>query len=192
MNAMKLFTLGDFFRPRYGAAPEVMASVIMIFAFTILLAGNLVACGFLLERFAGIPYAVGVVIAVLLVLAYTIGGGLFSDAYTAAHPDRRSRGGHVRAADLGRRSLRHRHPRGHGAVRLRAADRPGPGAPINWATLISLGIGDLVAIDFMQRIFGAQSPEVARRSCFIGAARPRSSASIFALVALTATAACWA
>ena len=71
-------------RQRYGQVPEKVASVIMIFAFTILLAGNMVACGFLLERFAGIPYAFGVIIAVLLVLAYTVGGGLFSDAYTAA------------------------------------------------------------------------------------------------------------
>ena len=103
MNAMKLFTLGDFFRARYDRPTEVMASVIMIFAFTILLAGNLVACGFLMERFAGIPYAAGVIIAVLLVLAYTIAGGLFSDAYTAVHPDHDHPGRHDRAADLGRR-----------------------------------------------------------------------------------------
>ena len=89
MNAMKLFTLGDFFRQRYGAVPEKIASVIMIFAFTILLAGNMVACGFLLERFAGIPYAFGVIVAVLLVLAYTVGGG-FSPTPTRRPSRRRS------------------------------------------------------------------------------------------------------
>jgi solute:Na+ symporter, SSS family len=84
MNRMKLFTLADFFRIRYGRATEVMASVIMLLSFTTLLAGNLVACGYLLERFANVPYEWGVVLSVTLVLAYTIAGGLFSDAYTAA------------------------------------------------------------------------------------------------------------
>src|SRR5699024_9547571 len=74
LNAMKLFTLGDYFRIRYGRTNEVFASVIMVVAFTILLAGNLVACGYLMERFARIPYAWGVIIAVVLVLSYTIAG----------------------------------------------------------------------------------------------------------------------
>ncbi|MDQ4138037.1 MAG: sodium:solute symporter, partial [Actinomycetota bacterium] len=47
MSRMKLFTLADFFRIRYGRPTEVTASVIMIVSFTTLLAGNLVACGFL-------------------------------------------------------------------------------------------------------------------------------------------------
>jgi SSS family solute:Na+ symporter len=44
-----------------------------------------------------------------------------------------------------------------------------------------------VAIDFMQRIFGAKSPEVARRACFLGAAGTFVIGTIFALVALTAS-----
>ena len=51
------------------------------------------------------------------------------------------------------------------------------GAPINWATLIALGIGDIVAIDFMQRIFAAKSPETARRACFGAAPASWRSAS---------------
>ncbi len=84
MNRMKLFTLADFYRLRYGRGVEVASSVFMIFAFAILMAGNLVACGYLLERFLGLDYTIGVLVAVGLVLVYTIGGGMFSDAYTAA------------------------------------------------------------------------------------------------------------
>ena len=84
MNRMGLFTLADFYRLRYGRGVEVASSVLMIFAFAILMAGNLVACGFLLETFLGLDYTIGVVVAVVLVLVYTIGGGMFSDAYTAA------------------------------------------------------------------------------------------------------------
>jgi solute:Na+ symporter, SSS family len=188
MNEMKLFTLADFFRRRYGPVSEKFASVIMIFAFTILLAGNLVACGFLLERFAGIPYATGIVVAVLLVLAYTVGGGLFSDAYTAVIQTTITVIATIAMLVWVVLSFGIVIPEGLGPFDFEQLTSPEAGAPINWATLISLGIGDLVAIDFMQRIFGARSPEVARRSCFIGAGLTFSVGVIYSLVALTATA----
>ena len=79
-------------------------------------------------------------------------------------------------------------PEGMGPFDFGQLTDPAQGAPINWATLIALGIGDIVAIDFMQRIFGAKSPEVARRACYIGAAGTAVIGTIFALVALTASA----
>jgi SSS family solute:Na+ symporter len=187
MNAMKLFTLGDYFRTRYDRKIEIIASVIMIFAFTILLAGNLVACGFLMERFAGIPYAAGVIVAVTLVLAYTVAGGLYSDAYTAAIQTTITL--IATACLLIWVALRFgiAIPEGMGPFDLGQLTDASQGAPINWATLISLGIGDLVAIDFMQRIFGAKSPEVARRACFLGSAGTLVIGTVFALVALTAS-----
>ena len=189
MNAMKLFTLGDFFRARYDRPTEVVASILMIVAFTILLAGNLVACGFLMERFAGVPYAAGVVIAVVLVLAYTIGGGLFSDAYAAVLQTAITLVASF--ALLVWVALRFGIviPEGMGPFDLGQLTDPAMGAPINWATLVALGIGDLVAIDFMQRIFGARSPEVAQKACFIGAGLTAVVGVIFALVALSAVSA---
>ncbi len=50
MNRMGLITLPDFYRRTYGRGVEVAAALLMIFAFCLLLAGNLVAGGFLLER----------------------------------------------------------------------------------------------------------------------------------------------
>jgi SSS family solute:Na+ symporter len=187
MNRMKLFTLADFYRLRYGRGVEVASSVFMIFAFAILMAGNLVACGFLLERFLGIDYTVGVLIAVGLVLVYTIGGGMFSDAYTAAIQIvitivattslviwfGAAYGFHV--AD------------GMGPFDLEQLTQTSAGAPINWATLVALGIGDIVAIDFMQRIFAARSPETAQKSCFTGAAGTAIIGVAFAMVALSAS-----
>ncbi|WP_165065550.1 sodium:solute symporter family transporter [Marisediminicola senii] len=188
MNAMKLLTLADFFRIRYNRPTEVVASVIMILAFITLLAGNLVACGFLLERFANIPYTWGVVLAVALVLAYTIGGGLFSDAYTAAIQTAITVVASIALLAWVALSYGIVIPEGMGPFDLGQLTDSAQGAPINWATLIALGIGDIVAIDFMQRIFGAKSPKVAQQACFIGAAATAGIGTIFALVALTASA----
>jgi SSS family solute:Na+ symporter len=185
MNSMGLFTLGDFFARRYNRPVELVSSVLMVFAFTILLAGNLVAMGFLVEYFTGMPYIVGVVLAVCLVLAYTVGGGLFSDAYTAV----------IQAAVTVVATLAlffwvaiHYGivvPEGMGPFDLGQLTDPAQGAAINWATLISLGIGDLVAIDFMQRIFGAKSPQAAQKACFIGAGSTAVIGVLWSLIALT-------
>ena len=37
------------------------------------------------------------------------------------------------------------------------------GALSNWATLIALGIGDVVALDFMERVFAAKTPQACAR-----------------------------
>lgn len=185
MNRMGLFTLGDFFRRRYNRRVEVVASVLMIFAYTILLAGNLVAMGFLVEYFTPMSYSVGIVLAVCLVLAYTVGGGLYSDAYTAVIQAVITVIATVTlffwvAAEYGI-SI----PAGMGPFDLGQLTEASQGAPINWATLVSLGIGDLVAIDFMQRIFAARTPDIARRSCFIGAGATAVIGVLWSLIALT-------
>jgi solute:Na+ symporter, SSS family len=188
MNRMKLFTLADYFRIRYGRTTEVLSSVIMLLSFTTLLAGNLVACGYLLERFANVPYEWGVVVSVALVLSYTIAGGLFSDAYTAVIQTAITVVAAIALFVWVAVSFGIVIPPGMGPFDLGQLTDPAQGAPINWATLIALAIGDIVAIDFMQRIFGAKSPEVARRACFIAAAGTAVIGTLFALVALSATA----
>ncbi|WP_114423150.1 sodium:solute symporter family protein [Nocardioides houyundeii] len=187
MNRMGLYTLGDFFARRYDRRVEVTASLLMIFAFTILLAGNLVAMGFMVEYFTPLGYELGVVLAVLLVLAYTIGGGLFSDAYTAVIQAVITVVATVAlfvwvATEYGL-SL----PVGMGPFDLGQLTDTSQGAAVNWATLVSLGIGDLVAIDFMQRIFAARTPEIAQRSCYLGAAITAGIGVVWSLIALSTT-----
>ena len=189
MNRMGLFTLADFYRLRYGRGVEVASSVLMIFAFAVLMAGNLVACGFLLERFLGLDYTIGVIIAVVLVLVYTIGGGMFSDAYTAAIQIAITLVATVALLWWVGSTIGFAIPEGMGPFDFAQLTSTDAGAPINWATLLALGIGDIVAIDFMQRIFSAKSPDVARRSCFTGAAGTAVIGVAYALVSLAAVSA---
>ena len=184
MNRMGLFTLPDFYRQVYGRGIEVTASILMIAGFAILLAGNLVAGGYLFERFLGTTYTVGVLIIVVVVLAYTITGGMFSDAYTALVQMVITVIGSVSllvwtAVHFGLSAAP-----GTGPFAFEQLTTAAGGAPINWATLVSLGIGDIVAIDFMQRIFSARTPATARNACFVGAALTAAVGVCYALVAL--------
>jgi SSS family solute:Na+ symporter len=182
---MGLLSLPDFYRIRYGRGVELVASVLMIFSFCILLAGNLVAGGFLFERFLGTSYTVGVLLIVGVVLAYTAAGGMFSDAYTAFIQMVITVIGSAALLIWVAVSYGITIPEGMGPFDLGQLTDPAQGAPINWATLIALGIGDIVAIDFMQRIFSARSPETARRACFVGAAGTAVVGIPYALVALS-------
>jgi SSS family solute:Na+ symporter len=185
MNSMGLLTLPDFYRIKYGRGVEVAASVLMIFSFCILLAGNLVAGGFLFERFLGTSYDVGVLLIVLIVLTYTLTGGMFSDAYTAFVQMVITVVG--TAALFTWVAVRYGivTPEGMGPFDLGQLTNASEGATVNWATLVALGIGDVIAIDFMQRIFSARSPQIARRACFVGAAGTALVGIPYALVALS-------
>ena len=185
MNEMGLFSLGDFFRVKYGPAFEKLASCIMILAYIILLAGNLVACGYLFEYFLGLPYIAGLFITGGLVLLYTLCGGLLSDAYTAAIQTAITLIASIVIAIFVGVTYGFSIPQGFGPFDFEQLTTSEAGAPINWATLLSLGVGDIVAIDFQQRIYSAKNPKVARDACFVGAILTAFIGVVYGMIALT-------
>jgi len=185
MNEMGLFSLGDFFRVKYGHRFETLAALVMILAFIILFAGNMVACGYLFEYFLGIPYVGGLFIAAGLVLLYTMCGGLLSDAYTAAIQTVITIVAAIVIAVFVGTTYGFSTPPEMGPFDFWQLTTQEGGGPVNWATLVSLGVGDIVAIDFQQRIYSAKNPKVAQHSCFIGAALTAMIGVIYAMIALT-------
>ncbi len=168
MNRMGLITLPDFYRVKYNRQTEVVASFLMVLSFSFLLAGNLVAGGYLFQAFLGTTYTAGVMLLAIVVFIYTASGGLFAVAYTDAIQ--------VAIAFIGSLGLLVfmafnfglEIPADTGPLALAQLTNPAAGAAINWATLLALGLGDIVAIDFMARIFAAENPETAQRACLIG------------------------
>jgi len=186
MNRMNLTTLPDFYRRKYGRTAEILASVIMSVAYAFLLAGNLVAGGFLFEIFVGTSFQVGVLIIAGLVLTYTVAGGLFSVAYTDFLQAGVALVGSIALIVFVTTQYGITIPDGMGPTNLGQLTDPSQGAYINLATIVALGLGDIVAIDFMERVFAADSPETARKACFIGAAGTLIIGVPFSIVALSA------
>ncbi|KUI29927.1 sodium:solute symporter [Mycobacterium sp. IS-1742] len=188
MNRMGLTSFPDYYRLRFGRGVEVAASVMLMLGFCILVAGNLVAGGFLFNYFLGIPYWLGTVAIAALAVAYTGTGGLLADAYTAIIQMALILAGAVGLLIWMAVTYGLAIEEGMGPLGLGQMTDPAQGATINWATLIALGIGDIVAIDFMQRVFAAKSPEIARRACFGAAAGVVAICVPFGLVVLSAKA----
>ncbi len=186
MNRMGLITLPDFYKVTYSRATEFIASVIMVLSFSFLLAGNLVAGGYLFQSFLGTSYLAGVMFIAIIVFIYTASGGLFAVAYTDAIQVAIAFIGSMLLIGFITLNFGLEIPAGVGPFDFEQLINPEAGAAINWATLLALGLGDIVAIDFMARVFAADSPETAQRACFIGSAGTIIIGVPFSLIALSA------
>ncbi len=79
---MKLLTLGDFYRKRYGKITEFMASICIMLTYLAWIAAQLVAFGVIAASLTGISIANGILLGTALVTAYTFIGGMWSVSVT--------------------------------------------------------------------------------------------------------------
>ena len=180
LNKMSMITLPDFYFRRYGNGAEGISSILMIISFLILVAGNLAACGFILEIVFGIDYFWGITIAALAVVVYTIAGGLFASAYTNLFQVYLAIGSFWAAflfflggfADTPWDIIYNNATAvgGAGFMDLSGLYDVANGALLNWGALFALGLGDIIALDFMERVFAAKNPKTARRGALMGGA----------------------
>jgi len=186
MNRMGLITIPDFYRMKYGRLVELIAACIMSISFSFLLAGNLVAGGFMFQTFLGMSYVGGITLLAALVFAYTVSGGLFAVAYTDAIQILIAVVGTFGLLAFLVSSFGLSIEPNMGPLALEQLTSVGSGAAINWASLLALGFGNMVAIDFMARIFAAESPETARRACYVASAGTLIVGVPFSIIALSA------
>jgi SSS family solute:Na+ symporter len=176
-NRMNMITLADFYFRRYGNTAEIMSGIIMSISFIVLVAGNLGASGYILSVVLSIPLIYAMLISTAVVLLYTYFGGLFSCAYTDIF--------HIYLAVVGfwLGFIYFIGPWSPipGGLETIVANAPANfmdmsgllnvnnGALINWAAILSLGLGDIVALDFMERVFAADGGRTAEKSCYLAA-----------------------
>lgn len=79
---LKLLTLGDFFRVRYGRTTELVASVFLAPPYLGYIAAQLVAMGLILQAVAGVSLPQGIVISAAVVTVYTYIGGMWAITVT--------------------------------------------------------------------------------------------------------------
>lgn len=173
LNRMNLTTLPEYFYRRYDQRTELLVSLLTVVCFTVLIAGNLAAVGWIISVACGISYGTALLIGTAIIAAYTMAGGLFSAIWTDLFQIHVALIGFVASAvwllltrdwspllasvPAERLSL-------DGLFSLHSGALP------NWAGMISLALGNAMALDFMERVFAAKSPDTARRGCYYAAA----------------------
>lgn len=173
LNDMNLLTLPDFFGRRYGKPTELLVSLVTTLSFTVLIAGNLSAVAWVLSVVSGQSYLTSLVVATLVIVTYTIAGGLYAAVWTDFLQIYVTVVGFVAAAawliaTKGLANMVAAAPAA--AVDFSSLVNRENGALINWAGLIALAIGNSMALDFMERVFAARDGRTARRACYYAAA----------------------
>src|SRR5690606_4548741 len=79
---LKLLTLGDFFRVRYGRRTALVASVFLAVPYVGYIAAQLVAMGLILQVVGEVTLAEGIIISAVVVTVYTFVGGMWAITIT--------------------------------------------------------------------------------------------------------------
>ncbi|MFA5909232.1 MAG: hypothetical protein WC815_10680 [Vicinamibacterales bacterium] len=172
LNRMDLLTLPEFFYRRYGTGTELLVSLLTIVSFTILIAGNLSAVAWVLSVVSGMDYLPALVVSTVVIVTYTIAGGLYSAVWTDFFQVYVALIGFVAAAvwliatrGLGNMLAAVPPP----VIDLAALASVKGGALVNWSGAIALALGNTMALDFMERVFAAKDGSTARRGCYYSA-----------------------
>jgi SSS family solute:Na+ symporter len=169
LNRMNLLTLPEFFHRRYGRWTELLVSMLTIVSFTVLIAGNLSAVAWVLSVVSGSDYLPALIVATIVIVTYTIAGGLYSAVWTDFLQVYAALVGLAAAAAwlLATRGLDAMVGAVPAAtVNLSTLVSRDSGALVNWSGMIALAFGNAMALDFMERVFAARDGRTARRGCY--------------------------
>jgi len=180
LNKMQLLTLPDLFARKFGPAVEVLFSFLAIVSFLFLLGGNLVGSGRIIAYLFGLDPVPGIWITTFAIWLYTVSGGLISVAYTDCAQALVGWLGLIVGSAWVLNNMPTSPGRGpayaNGDEQMFAEQMSDPDVldPIpnaihfNWITIFVLGFGNLAALDFQARVFGAKTPNVAMVGCILG------------------------
>ena len=191
LNRMNLLTLPEFFYRRYGKRTELLVSMLTIASFTVLIAGNLSAVAWVLSVVSGSAYLPALIVTTLVIVTYTIAGGLYSAVWTDFLQVYAALIGFAAAAVwlLATRGL----DAMVAAVPATTVDfstvlSRESGSLVNWAGMIALGLGNTMALDFMERVFAARDGRTAQRGCYYSGVMTIFVGACVAVVGLAAVA----
>jgi SSS family transporter len=169
LNRMNLLTLPEFFYHRYDKYTEALVSFLTIVCFTVVIAGNLSAVAWILSVVSGMDYVPALIITTAVIVTYTIAGGLYSAIWTDFFQIHVALIGFIASAawfisTYGWSSIVAAIPADK--LDFSGLTNTSSGALTNWAGMIALAFGNAMALDFMERVFAAKSPETAKRACY--------------------------
>ena len=88
LRRLKLLTVTDIFGRYYSKNSEIFASLLMVPVYIGWLGSQMVALGYILHALTGIDSLYGIIIGAIIVLLYTIAGGMWAVTLTDFIPER--------------------------------------------------------------------------------------------------------
>lgn len=195
MWRMGLLTVPDFFRRKFGAAAEMISSLILVPSYFGWIAAQFVAVAGMLELFFGIDPRLGLILVAVVGTGYTLMGGMWSVTLTDAVQIVLVALGLIVLAFATLMAL------GDGSL-MAAFERIGRETPpeklsliptgdavalLGWLGVFAVGaLGNVPGQDLMQRVFACKSDRTAKNACLVAGVVYLLLGSIPLLLALSA------
>lgn len=173
---MKILTMGDFYRIKFGPRAEVVASVMLVPSYFGWIGAQFVALAMISQEFFDLPPEVGIFVAAAIVISYSLSGGMWSVTITdTAQLFVMLIGlvilGWIVISELGdghflvgSQTLLEKTP----ADRLTLLPESNINAGLAWIAILGSGIcGNMPGQDLMQRVFASKSSRVAVWACIL-------------------------
>jgi Na+/proline symporter len=173
MWRLKLLTLGDFFRLKFGRAAELLASLILVPSYFGWVAAQFLALAEVMHLFFNWDASWGLVVIAIVGTGYTLLGGMWSVTLTDAVQMAFIFFGllvltDVVYAELGNGSVLAgiAELKRHDADKLVLVPTESRDAFLSWLNVLAVGaLGNIPGQDLMQRMFASKSARVAQTSC---------------------------
>jgi solute:Na+ symporter, SSS family len=172
LYAMKLLTLGDFFKVRYGKRTEIVAGIFIVPSYLGYIAAQLVAMGLIINVVTGLETWQGVVISACIVTFYTYIGGMWAISITDFIQSILIIAGMVVLAVVladqagGVNAVWQSIP----SKDLQFLPEPKFNEVVAYIAAWSvLGLGSIPSQDVFQRVMSSGSEKIAVRSCYVAA-----------------------
>jgi Na+/proline symporter len=176
MWRMKLLTVPDFFRRRYGPGAEMMCSLIMVPSYFGWVAAQFTALAEVFHLFFDLPVVWGILLVAIFGTGYTLMGGMWSVTLTDAVQITLVFAGllvmlWVVLWELGQGDPVagwHRIGAETEPTRLQWFPRDDGVAMLGWLGVFAIGaLGNLPGQDLMQRVFASNSERTAKMACLV-------------------------
>ena len=171
IHKMNLMTLPDFYNRRYDKHTETAASISMLFSNIILIAGNLAGLGLLFSLIFNFSYLFMLIFISTIILLYATTGGFIASVSTSVFQVFVFIIGILLSffwltTEFGWAKMMAEVPDTY--KNLDGLFKIKNGSLANWAAIVSMALGDIVAIDFIQRVISSKSPQSAQKGCYLG------------------------
>ncbi|MCA9246099.1 MAG: sodium:solute symporter family protein [Planctomycetales bacterium] len=176
MWRMKLLTLCDMFRERFGRTAELLSAVVLVPSYLGWVAAQFVALAGMLELFFGLDPQWGLLLVAVIGTGYTLMGGMWSVTLTDAVQIILVLLGLLvllavvllqlgdGSALSGLRHLMASTP----PDRLELIPRESTAKFMDWLTVFAIGsMGNMASQDLMQRVFASKNETIARRGLYV-------------------------
>ncbi|MDA1312022.1 MAG: sodium:solute symporter family protein [Acidobacteria bacterium] len=170
LRRMRLITLADFFRVRFGPMAEFLSAVLTIPPFLAWTGAQFVALGYVMHTLTGIDTTVAIVAGALVVLVYTLMGGMWAVSITDFFQAIILIAGllilipSVVSDAGGWAAMQAALPEGHLAV-------VPENTFVDWTWYVEswliVGLGSIPSQDLLQRSLGARDERVAQNSAYL-------------------------